>query len=314
MLSRIDVLQVGPYPTWDEEPLNRQFVMHRFFEAADKRTFLDQVGASIRGVACRGESVVDGQMLEAMPQLEIISVYGVGYDGIDLEACRQRNIRLTNTPGILAKDVADLAVAMLLALGRGVVPADAWVRSGAWSEKGPFPLQRRMHGLRAGVLGLGQIGREVARRLSGFDMSLAYYSRAIKDCEWEYVDSPVELARRVDILFVTLAANKETRHIVNAEVLEALGPTGLLVNVSRAANVDENALLDALESGRLGGAALDVFEGEPALNPRFATLGNVVLQPHQASGTVETRRAMGQLMRDNLTAHFSGQPLLTPIL
>jgi lactate dehydrogenase-like 2-hydroxyacid dehydrogenase len=168
--------------------------------------------------------------------------------------------------------------------------------------------------MRVGILGLGRIGTEVAHRLAGFRCDIAYAARRPRDLPWTFVADPVALAARSDALIVTALANAETRHIVNARVIEALGPQGLLVNISRASNIDEGALLDALEAGRLGGAALDVFEGEPHLNPRFLSLPNVLLQPHHASGTVETRRAMGQLMRDNLTAHFTGQPLPTPVL
>ncbi|MCV0397315.1 MAG: 2-hydroxyacid dehydrogenase [Rhizobiaceae bacterium] len=315
-MSKIEILQVGPYPEWDQKPLEEEFTVHRYFEADDKPAFLRRVGGAVRGVACRGESIVNRQMIEAMPKLEVISVYGVGYDGVDLDVCRQRNIRVANTPDVLTNDVADLVVGMMLALGRGIVPADHWVRSGAWKDKGPCPLMHRVHGRRAGILGLGRIGQAVGRRLAGFDMPIAYFSRAKKPevGEWTYFDSPVELAGWADVLFVTLAATPQTRHIVDQQVLEALGPEGMLVNVSRAANVDEEALLDALENRSLGGAALDVFENEPALNPRFAPLDNVLLQPHQGSGTVETRKAMGKLMRDNLGAHFSGNPLLTPVI
>lgn len=312
----MEILQVGPYPDWDEKPLNEQFTMHRYFEADDKPGMLQKVGSAVRGVACRGESIVNREMIDAMPNLEMISVYGVGYDGVDLEACRERAIRVSNTPDILAKDVADLAVAMTLALGRGVVPADQWVRSGSWRNDGPFALQRRVYGRRAGILGLGRIGHAIGRRLSGFDMPIAYCSRSKKpeSGDWSYIGNALELADWADVLFVTLAATPETHHIVDRKVLDALGADGMLVNVSRAANVDEDALLDALENKRIGGAAIDVFENEPALNPRFNTLDNVVLQPHQGSGTVETRKAMGQLMRDNLSAYFSGKPLLTPVI
>lgn len=314
-MSKIEILQVGPYPEWDEGPLNEQYTVHRYFEAEDKSELLRRVGGAIRGVACRGESVVDRQMVEAMPNLEVISVYGVGFDGVDLEICRQRGIHVANTPDVLTNDVADLAVGMMLAMGRGVVAADQWVRSRAWSDQGPFALMHRVHGRRAGILGLGRIGRAVARRLVGFDIPIGYSSRATKPeaGDYEYFDSPVELARWADVLFVTVAATPQTRHIVDRRVLDELGPDGMLVNVSRAANVDEEALLEALKSGRLGSAAIDVFENEPALNPRFTKLDNVLLQPHQASGTVETRKEMGQLMRDNLAAHFSGKPLLTPV-
>jgi lactate dehydrogenase-like 2-hydroxyacid dehydrogenase len=209
-----------------------------------------------------------------------------------------------------------LGVAMMLCLGRGMVGAEAWARDGSWASKGGYPLQRRVWGKRAGVLGLGRIGVEVAKRLQGFGMDIAYSARQAKATpgDWAYIADPVALAARSDFLFVTLSASAATRHIVGPAVIKALGPEGMLINISRAGNIDEDALLEALETGALGSAALDVFEGEPALNPRFLALQNVLLQPHHASGTVETRQAMGKLVRDNLAAHFAGQALLTPVL
>lgn len=311
-----EILQVGPYPEWDETPLNEAFTVHRYFEAPDGAAFLSEVGPAIRGIATRGELGVDRAMIAACPNLEVISVYGVGYDAVDLEACRERGIRVTNTPDVLTRDVADLGVAMMLCQARGLVGAEAWVRDGSWASKGLYPLRSRVHGKRAGILGLGRIGFEVARRLAGFDMDIAYSDIGPKEYapDWEFVADPRALAERSDFLFVTLAASAETRHIVSREVIEAVGPEGVIVNVSRASNIDEEALLDALEGGKLGAAALDVFEGEPDLNPRFLALDNVLLQPHHASGTIETRKAMGKLVRENLSAHFAGQALLTPVL
>jgi lactate dehydrogenase-like 2-hydroxyacid dehydrogenase len=209
-----------------------------------------------------------------------------------------------------------LGVAMMLCQSRGMVGAEHWVRDGNWAQNGLYPLKRRVWGRKAGVLGLGRIGFEVAERLAGFDMDIAYSDVAAKDhgSKWKFISSPVELAMHSDFFFVTLAASAATRHIVNTEVIEAVGPEGMIINISRASNIDENALLDALESKRLGSAALDVFEGEPNLNPRFLKLDNILVQPHHASGTIETRKAMGQLLRDNLNAHFSGNPLLSPVL
>jgi lactate dehydrogenase-like 2-hydroxyacid dehydrogenase len=315
-LSKIEILQVGPYPSWDEERLNENFVMHRYFEADDKPGFLAENAAGIRGIATRGELGASRAMIEALPNLEIISVYGVGYDAVDLKAARERGIRVTNTPDVLTKDVADLGIAMMLALSRGVIGAERWVRNGDWAAKGLYPLQRRVHGKRAGILGLGRIGFEVARRLAGFDMEIAYCNRSPKAVagDWKFIADPVELARHSDFLFVALAATPDTRHIVNRQVIEALGPEGMLINISRAANIDEDALIEALKEGRLGSAALDVFEGEPKLDPRFLTLDNVLLQPHHASGTYETRKAMGKLVFDNLDAHFAGRDLPTPVL
>jgi lactate dehydrogenase-like 2-hydroxyacid dehydrogenase len=315
-LSKIEILQVGPYPSWDEERLNETFVMHRYFEADDKQAFLEANAAGIRGIATRGELGASRAMIEALPNLEIISVYGVGYDAVDLKAARERGIRVTNTPDVLTKDVADLGIAMMLALSRGMIGAERWVRNGDWATKGLYPLQRRVHGKRAGILGLGRIGFEVARRLAGFDMEIAYCNRSPKTVagDWKFIADPVELAAQSDFLFVALAATPDTRHIVNRQVIDALGLEGMLINISRAANIDEDALIDALKEGRLGSAALDVFEGEPKLDPRFLTLDNVLLQPHHASGTYETRKAMGKLVFDNLAAHFAGRDLPTPVL
>ncbi|PHR17972.1 MAG: hydroxyacid dehydrogenase [Hoeflea sp.] len=312
----VEILQIGPYPEWDQQPLDAAFTMHRYFEADDKKGFLAAVGSNVRGIATRGELGADRALIEALPKLEVISVYGVGYDAVDLAACRERGIRVTNTPDVLTKDVADLGVAMMMVQSRGMIGAEKWVRDGSWAARGLYPLQKRVFGKKAGVLGLGRIGFEVAKRLAGFDMDIAYSDVAAKDYapDWTFIESPVELARHADFLFVTLAASAQTRHIVGREVIDAVGPEGMIINISRAANIDEDALLDALEQGRLGSAALDVFEGEPKLNPRFLALDNVLLQPHHASGTFETRKAMGKLVRDNLIAHFSGADLLTPVL
>lgn len=310
------VLQMGAYPEWDEQPLNEAYDMCRYFEAADKPAFLADCGPKVRAIATRGELGASREVIEACPNLEIISVYGVGFDAVDVQACRDHGIRVTNTPDVLTGDVADFGIAMMFAQSRGVLGAEAWVRSGDWARKGTYPLQRRVWGRRAGILGLGRIGFEVARRLAGLDMQIAYSDVTAKDYagDWCFEPDPVALAANVDFLFVTLAASAETRHIVGPDVIDALGPDGMIINISRASNIDEEALLAALESGRLGSAALDVFEGEPALNPRFLGLPNVLLQPHQASGTIETRKAMGNLMRENLAAHFAGNPLPTPVL
>lgn len=315
-MSTPEILQVGPYPAWDQEPLDARFVMHKYFEAADKAAFLAAHGGTIRGIATRGELGASRAMIEALPKLEIISVYGVGYDAVDLAAARERGIRVTNTPDVLTKDVADLGIAMMLCQARGVIGASNWVKSGDWAARGLYPLKTSVTAKRAGVLGLGRIGYEVARRLAAFDMDIAYSDIEAKPyaSDWTFVADAKSLAERSDFLFVTLAASAATRHIVGRDVIEALGPQGMLINISRASNIDEMALLDALESKRLGSAALDVFDGEPNLNPRFLALDNVLLQPHQASGTVETRQAMGRLVRDNLTAHFEGRPLLTPVI
>ena len=313
-MNKPQVLQMGAYPEWDQGPLEARFVMHRYFEAADTAGFLASVGPEVRAIATRGDLGASAAVIAACPRLEVIGVNGVGYDAVDLEACRVRGIRVTNTPDVLNGECADLAVGMAIALSRGLVGGEAWARSGDWAAKGPYPLQKRFWGQRAGILGLGRIGMELGKRLAGFGMQISYLARGPKVTPgWQFVADPVKLAQRVDFLFVTALANASTRHIVSRAVIEALGPEGMLINISRAANVDELALLGALESGALGSAALDVFEGEPRVNPRFAALRNVLMQPHVGSATYETRKAMGRLMLDNLVAHFDGRPLLTEV-
>ena len=313
-MTKPQVLQLGPYPDWDQGPLNQAFEIHRYFDATDKTAFMAQIGPRIQAIATKGELGAQAGMIAACPNLKIIAVYGVGYDAVDLAAARARGIRVTNTPDVLNDDCADLAVAMMLCQSRGMIGAATWARDGSWAAKGGYPLQRRVWGQRAGILGMGRIGAAVARRLEGFGMDIAYSARSAKDAPYDFIPDPVALAARSDFLFVTALANAETRHIVSAEVIRALGPKGMLINISRAANIDEAALLDALENGTLGAAALDVFDAEPALNPRFLALNNVLLQPHHASGTYETRLAMGKLMRENLLAYFAGEPLLTPVM
>lgn len=315
-MSKPHVLQMGPYEDWDVPPLEARFVMHRLFEAADRAAMLAEVGPQVRAIATRGDLGASAAVIAACPQLELIAVNGVGYDAVDLNAARARGIRVTNTPGVLDGECADIAVGMMLALARGMIGGDAYTRSGDWAKKGSYPLQRRVWGQRAGILGLGRIGMELGRRLQGFGMKISYLARSPKPVpdDWTFVADPAELAAASDFLFVTALANASTRHIVNGRVLQALGPRGMLFNISRAQNIDEAALLDALEAGAIGGAGLDVFEGEPSLNPRFAALNNVVLQPHVGSATVETRVAMGKLMLDNMVAHFDGAPLLTEVI
>ncbi|MEP5761797.1 MAG: 2-hydroxyacid dehydrogenase [Litoreibacter sp.] len=314
-MSNPIILQVGPYPHWDQEPLDAAFETCRLFEQKDPAACLSEIGKNVRAIATRGELGADRAMIAACPNLEMIAVYGVGYDAIDMATCRERGIAVTNTPDVLTEDVADLGVAMMLCQSRGIIGAEKWVRDGTWNARGVYPLMRRVFGRKAGILGLGRIGFEVGKRLAGFGMDIAYSDVAAKEYApgWTFKPDPVALAKHADFLFVTLAASDATRHIVGKDMLSALGPDGMVINISRAANIDEKALIAALSSGTIGSAALDVFEGEPALDPRFLELDNVLLQPHHASGTIETRQAMGKLLRDNLTAHFAGQPLLTPV-
>jgi hydroxypyruvate reductase len=244
----------------------------------------------------------------------VISVFGVGTDSVDLAAARERNVPVTNTPGILTDEVADLAIGLMLASARQILFADRYVREGLWASKGPIPLGRSVGGRTMGVLGLGGIGRAIADRGAALRMRILYSGpRRKSDVPYEYVADPVELARRSDYLMVACKGGPETRHLVSAAVIAALGRAGTLINVARGSVVDETALIAALAEGRLGHAALDVFESEPDPSPELLGLPNVIVQPHHGSATIETRTAIGQLMIDNLSAHFAGRPLLTPI-
>ena len=252
--------------------------------------------------------------MDAFPKLGMIANYGVGFDTIDVAYATSKGIKVTNTPDVLTDDVADLAVGMVIAQSRGMVGASNWVRSGNWAKNGAYPVQTKVSGKSIGIVGLGRIGRAVGERFQPFGGAIHYYSRSEKDTDgWTYHSDIVAMAAAVDILIVTLSGGPNTMGMVGADAFEALGSDGLLVNVSRGTTIDEAALLNALESGTIKAAALDVFEGEPDIDQRFFALDNVLLSPHQSSGTVETRKIMGQLQRDNLAAYFANKPLLTPV-
>jgi lactate dehydrogenase-like 2-hydroxyacid dehydrogenase len=233
---------------------------------------------------------------------------------IDLPAARERKIPVTNTPNVLTDECADLAIGLMLASARQILFADNYVRDGSWRTKGPIPLGRSVGGKTLGVVGLGGIGRAIADRAAAFRMRVLYHGpRRKADAPYEYVADLVAMARESDYLMVACKGGAETRHLVSAAVIDALGPNGTLINVARGTVVDEQALIKALTEGRLGHAALDVFDNEPNVAPELLALPNVIVQPHQGSATVETRTAIGQLMIDNISAHFAGKPLLTPV-
>lgn len=307
-------LAIGAYSDADKEALIADFDPI-FLTGPDAMTDLDDgARGAIKALAYKGHSPFGAKQMDQLPQLGVIANYGVGYDAIDVQAATARGIAVTNTPDVLNDDVADIAVGMLLMQGRRMVQASAWARSGDWAKYGEFPLNRKVTGGKAGILGLGRIGMEIANRLAAFKMDIHYWSRREKDAPgYTYHASPVDLAAAVDYLVVALVGGDDTANMVSADVINALGPGGVLINISRGSTVDEPALLDALEAGRLGGAGLDVFYNEPQVDPRFYDLDTVVIQPHQGSGTVQTRAAMGQLQRDNMAAFLAGTPLLTPV-
>jgi lactate dehydrogenase-like 2-hydroxyacid dehydrogenase len=309
-----DVLALGPafalLPKVMGE-MERYFTVHH---RHDYPAFLDaKLSQRIRGLATEANRGARRDLLGLLPKLEIIALFGVGLDLVDLPAARERNLPVTNTPGAVAREVADLAIGMLLASTRQIIFADRFVREGRWKQ-GPLPLGRSVHGKTLGVVGLGGIGRAIADRAVAFGMRVVYYGpRRKSDAPYAYVDDLVALAKASDVLMVACKGGPETRHLVSAAVIAALGPEGTLINVARGSVVDEAALIAALKTGTLGFAALDVFENSPNLNEAFLTLPNVIVQPHQGSAARETREAMGLQVVDNLRAHFEGRQLPSPV-
>ncbi|KAA0588923.1 lactate dehydrogenase-like 2-hydroxyacid dehydrogenase [Azospirillum lipoferum] len=297
-----------------EQGLDAAYTVHRLSAAPDRDRLIAEIGDRVRAIVTGGGTGVKNAVVDALPNLGIVAINGVGTDAVDLEHCRGRGVRVSNTPDVLTDDVADLAVGLMIAASRRMMVGDRFVRAGQW-PKGKLPLARKVSGKRLGVLGLGRIGEAIARRAEAFGMTIAYTNRKPRDgVSYRFVASPVDLARESDILMVAASAGPDARNMVNRAVLDALGPEGLLVNVARGSVVDEPELLAALTEGRIGGAALDVFADEPNVPEGFYGLDNVVLQPHQASATLETRTAMGQLVLDNLEAFFAGRPLPTAVV
>ena len=308
------VLAIGPYAE-AEIALLREAFDPQILDGPEEVAGLDaQIREAITAVAYKGHHPFGAAEMAHLPNLGVVANFGVGYDAIDTNAASERGVRVTNTPDVLNDDVADLAVALLLAQCREIERAGAWARSGKWKAHGEWPLNRKVSGGVAGIVGLGRIGREIADRLAAFKMDIHYFARSQKQTPgWTYHADPVSLARAVDFLIVSIVGGEQTRGFVSRDAIEALGPRGVLVNVSRGTTVDEEALIEALEGGRIAGAALDVFLNEPDIDPRLLALDSVVAQPHQGSGTMETRLAMCRLQCDNIAAHLAGEALLTAV-
>lgn len=307
------VLQLGPMLPLVEQGLAESYVVHRLDKAPDRASFLAATGPSIQAVVSSVRTPVDAALLDALPNAKLVANFGVGYENVDVGHARKRGVLVTNTPDVLTDCVADLAIALLVDVARGVSAGDRYVRAGRWA-KAQMPLAVKVSGKRLGILGLGRIGRAIAARAEGFDMEIRYHSRRqAPDSPYAYEHSPAQLARWCDFLVVATAGGEATRGLVSAEVLEALGPAGFLVNIARGSVVDEPALVAALVDKRIAGAALDVFADEPNVPPALLALEHVVLTPHIASATTDTRAAMGQLVLDNLAAFFEAGRVLTPV-
>jgi lactate dehydrogenase-like 2-hydroxyacid dehydrogenase len=311
----VELLMMGPMRPI-ERRLEPGYTIHRYWLRDDKAAFLAEIGPRVRGiVAYSGGAPVDRAVLGALPDLEIITNMGAGYDAVDIEAVRDRSIVVTNAGSVNAVDVAEHAIGLMLDVARGISAADRYIRAGRWKAEGRMKMTRRLSGRRLGILGLGNIGLEIARLGEAFGMPVSYHNRAPRgDVPYRYAAGAVELARDADILAVATPGGNETRHLVGRAVLDALGPAGILVNVGRGSVVDEAALVDALLEGRLGGAGLDVFDSEPDVPAALMALPNVVLQPHQAGATEEAVQAAVDVLVANLDAHFAGRPVINRVV
>jgi len=308
-----DLLMIGPMFKPTQAVLESTYTTHKLWEAPDRDAFLASVADRITAVASTGTRGVDDATMAKLPKLKVIGHFGVGVDSVDVEAARRRGIAVTNTPDVLTEDVADIALALVLSAIRRVPQGDRYVREGHWL-KGPMALTQSVQGKKAGIVGLGRIGKAIAKRCEAFNLPVSYHGRNRQaGVSYPYCPDLVALARDVDILVVAAPGGSETRGLVGKAALEALGPEGTIVNIARGSVIDEPAMIEALRSGKLGAAGLDVFDQEPKVPAELLALENVVVQPHVGSATHPTRTAMGQLVIDNLAAHFAGKALLTPV-
>jgi hydroxypyruvate reductase len=312
-MKEVEILSLGPFYAPAFALMEREFTVHKLWQAKDRDALFAEVGGRIRGIQSTHLNTTDAKLMGALPKLEIIACFGVGVDGVDLGAARQRGVIVTNTPEVLNECVADLAMGLTLATVRRISLGDRYVRAGSWL-KGTLPFTQKVGGKTMGILGYGRIGKAIAKRAEAFGMHVVYHGRKEQPgIAHKYYASLTEMARDCDVLVAICPGGAATRHIVNAEVMQALGPEGTLINVARGSVVDEQALVNALADGTLGAAGLDVFESEPNVPEVLLAMDQVVLQPHVASATHETRMAMGVLTADNLRAHFAGKPALTPV-
>jgi lactate dehydrogenase-like 2-hydroxyacid dehydrogenase len=303
-----DLLQFGKFPTLAQDLIDTEFRCH----SLDALEQDEALRTSVRAVITRSNCGVPAEVIERLPSLGIIATCGVGYDLIPLDVAARRQVIVTNTPDVLNDAVAELCVGLLFALLRRIPEGDRYTRSGAW-RNAAFPLGVSLAGKKVGILGLGRIGKEVAKRLEPFGVTLAYCGRTDQRLGWRFEPDLHQLARDSDILILTSPGGRDTEHLVGASVLDALGPHGYLLNIARGSVVQQQALIDALARGAIAGAALDVFDAEPDIDPRFFELGNVVLSPHVGSATNETRLAMARLTLDNLRRFFEDGTALTPV-
>lgn len=312
--SRPIIVAYGPLYPYLMQGLERRFTVHAVAADADIATLPPAVREA-RGLVSFGSVGASAAIMDALPKLEMIGLFSVGYDKVDVDHARAQGIRVSNTPDVLTDDVADLAVGLLYATVRNIAANDRLVRSGAWARGEKPALSGRVTGRTIGILGLGRIGRAIAMRLERQAGEIVYHNRRkAPDAPYRYIADPIAFARESDVLIVATSGGPEAAKLVDEAMLDALGAEGVVINISRGSVIDEDALVAALADRRIAGAGLDVFVHEPHVPPALLAMDHVVLQPHQGSATVLTRAAMADLVLANLDAHFAGLPLVTPVV
>ena len=314
-MKSLDVVMPAKGMDLIEDQLSARLPLHRLWLEPNPDLWLAEWAPRIRAIAMTGgHAPLDEAYLRQYPKLEIISSFGVGYDNIDAKAAARLGIIVTNTPGVLDDEVADTALGLMVMTVRQLPQAERYLRAGQWSTKGAFPLSPSLRGRTVGILGLGRIGKAIAERVTAFGLHVVYYGRhAQADVAYRYYASLVDMAKASDVLIVVAPGGPATRRIINAEVLQALGPDGVLINIARGSLVDEKALIEALRNKTILAAGLDVFENEPRVPEELIALDNAVLLPHVGSASVKTRRAMAECVVSNLFAWADGKPPLTPV-
>jgi lactate dehydrogenase-like 2-hydroxyacid dehydrogenase len=307
MIPVNSVLQVGHFPELMQAEIDR-----RFTPTYHPDPQAPAPAGHFQAILLRSNTRLPEALVKQIPSIRMVATCGVGYDNLPLPYLKAHGIKASNTPGVLNDAVCELAIGMMLGILRRIPESEAFVKSGAWS-KAPFKLATTLAGKKVGIVGMGRIGQDLAKRLEPFKVEIAYSGPSPKQVPYTYYQNVKDLARNSDVLFLACPATPDTEKMVNAQVLEALGPAGFLVNIARGSVVDETALLYALQHKKIAGAALDVFENEPNPDPNFLTLDNVLLTPHIGSATTETRIAMTNLAVDNLEAFFAQQPLLSEV-
>ena len=312
-MARVKLLQIGDVTARMRDALSESFEIDVLFDQEDRGAFLTEHGADYPAILTNGHWGVPEDVAAAVPNLKVVSSYGVGYDAIDAEDYAARGILVAHTPDVLNDEVANTFVMLWLAVSRELIPSDRHARSGDWKNEGNYRLTRSVQNRRVGILGLGRIGQTIADRCAAFDAEIHYHSRSKKDVPYTYHDSAQGLAEAVEVLVAITPGGPETHHLVDADVLRALGRNGFFFNVARGSVVDEEALVAALRDGTIAGAGLDVFAEEPKIPDALKAMENVVLTPHVASGTHETRQAMGDLVVENLMQWLGDGSVKTPV-